>query len=117
MLYYTDVFFVLAIIAAALGFGVQPLWICLAVGFGLSAYPLYGVLVAHMNDHVDRDGFVEASGGMLLLWGLGASTGPLLASAAMAPARARPEIAAIANRSGRRMKASVVGPNSEHQRG
>ncbi|MCB9959629.1 MAG: MFS transporter [Rhodospirillaceae bacterium] len=70
--------------AAALGLGVEPLWIGLAVGFGLSAYPLYGVLVAHMNDHVDRDGFVEASGGMLLLWGLGASTGPLLASAAMA---------------------------------
>jgi MFS family permease len=51
--------------------------------FGFFAFPLYALCIAHMNDHVEPDGFVEASSGLLLLYGGGAVVGPLLASAAM----------------------------------
>jgi MFS family permease len=51
--------------------------------FGFFAFPLYALCTAHMNDHVEPDGFVEASSGLLLLYGGGAVVGPLLASAAM----------------------------------
>lgn len=48
--------------------------------FGLTALPIYATCVAHMNDHVESDGFVEASTCMLLLFAAGAMVGPLLAS-------------------------------------
>jgi len=40
--------------------------------------------VAHMNDSVEHDGFVEAASGLLLIWGAGAVLGPLIASNVMA---------------------------------
>lgn len=60
-------------------------WPLIALGlvFGACAYPLYGLCVAHTNDFVDRSGFVEASSGLLLTWGLGATLGPPLAATAM----------------------------------
>jgi MFS family permease len=51
--------------------------------YGGFAYPLYGLCVAHTNDFVDREAFIEASSGLLLTWGIGASIGPLLAALAM----------------------------------
>ena len=51
--------------------------------YGGFAYPLYGLCVAHTNDFVDREEFIEASSGLLLTWGIGASIGPLLAALAM----------------------------------
>jgi len=48
--------------------------------FGLSAMPVYALCVAHMNDHVASDGFVEASTCMLLVFAGGAVAGPMLAS-------------------------------------
>lgn len=51
--------------------------------FGAFALPLYSICAAHMNDFVEKDGFVEAASGLLLLYGLGAVVGPLIASAAM----------------------------------
>jgi MFS family permease len=51
--------------------------------YGGFAYPLYGLCVAHTNDFVRREEFIEASSGLLLTWGIGASIGPLLASLAM----------------------------------
>jgi MFS family permease len=50
--------------------------------FGLFSFPLYMLCVAHMNDSVPHDGFVEAASGLLLIWGAGAVIGPLLASLA-----------------------------------
>ena len=49
--------------------------------FGFFAFPLYALSVAHMNDFVDPDGYVEAAGGMLLVFAVGAAIGPLFASA------------------------------------
>ncbi|QPJ64823.1 MAG: MFS transporter [Candidatus Nitrohelix vancouverensis] len=48
--------------------------------FGVFAFPLYSLSVAHANDSVDREDFVEVSSGLLLIFGIGAITGPLVAS-------------------------------------
>jgi MFS family permease len=50
-----------------------------AAGFGMGAFPLYALSVAHANDHADPKDFVEVSSGLLLVYGLGASIGPVLA--------------------------------------
>ncbi|HMB75823.1 MAG TPA: MFS transporter [Kiloniellaceae bacterium] len=55
-----------------------------AVGaFGFFAFPLYAVSVAHLNDFVEPDGFVEAASGLLLVFAAGAVVGPLIASSVM----------------------------------
>lgn len=46
-------------------------------------YPLYSVAVAHANDHADSSRFVQVSGGLLILYGLGTMAGPLLAASLM----------------------------------
>lgn len=51
--------------------------------YGGFAYPLYGLCVAHTNDFVSREEFIEASSGLLLTWGIGAAIGPLLGALAM----------------------------------
>jgi MFS family permease len=51
--------------------------------YGGFAYPLYGLCVAHTNDFVSREEFIEASSGLLLTWGIGASIGPLMAALAI----------------------------------
>lgn len=48
--------------------------------FGAGAFPLYPLAVAHANDHAEPSGYVETSSGLLLVYGLGAAAGPLLAS-------------------------------------
>ncbi len=51
--------------------------------FGAAAFSLYGIAVAHANDHADASSFVKVSGGLLMLFGLGTVIGPILAAAAM----------------------------------
>ena len=51
--------------------------------FGFFAFPVYAMAVAHTNDHVSEGGFVEVSGGLLLLFAAGAVAGPLIASLTM----------------------------------
>lgn len=51
-----------------------------ALLFGLTAMPVYSLSVAHMNDFVEPDGFVEASSGMLMVYAVGAVMGPMIAS-------------------------------------
>ncbi len=46
----------------------------------MSAFPLYSICAAHMNDHVEEGGFVEASGGILLTFAAGAIAGPIIVS-------------------------------------
>lgn len=70
----------LASIAARLPFG-PTIFIGL---FGAFAFTLYPLCVAHVNDHVTEGGFVEASSGLLLLYGIGSVIGPILAAGAMA---------------------------------
>lgn len=49
--------------------------------FGATTLPTYALCVAHTSDHADREAFLEVSGTLLLSWSIGASIGPLLASA------------------------------------
>jgi MFS family permease len=55
----------------------------LTVLFGAFAFPLYALCVAHANDMMAKDEFVEASSGLLLANGVGSAIGPLFASGAM----------------------------------
>ncbi len=48
--------------------------------FGAGAFPLYPLAVAHANDYAEPGDFVEVSSGLLLMFGIGAAVGPLLAS-------------------------------------
>jgi MFS family permease len=48
--------------------------------FGMGAFPLYPLAVAHANDNARPDQFVEVSSGLLLVFGIGAAIGPFLAS-------------------------------------
>jgi MFS family permease len=66
-------------------FDAPPRGVLIAVAplFGASLYPLYALCVSHTNDFVSREEFVEASSGLLLTWGVGASIGPLIAPQVM----------------------------------
>ncbi|HEU0071841.1 MAG TPA: MFS transporter [Alphaproteobacteria bacterium] len=55
----------------------------LTVAFGATAFPIYALCVAHANDMMAKDEFVEASSGLLLANGIGSAIGPILASTAM----------------------------------
>jgi MFS family permease len=57
----------------------------LAVGglFGMAAFPLYAISIAHVNDRVNTGDFVAASSTLLVIYGIGAAMGPLLSSIAM----------------------------------
>ncbi len=57
--------------------------VAVAALFGAAIYPQYSLCVAHTNDFVGREDFVEASSGLLLTWAIGASIGPVLAAFAM----------------------------------
>ena len=81
--------------AAAAGsvlyFGAALDWTTLLVAagvFGFFAFPLYALSVALTNDFVTPERFVEAAGGLALIWGAGAVAGPILASLAIEAAGA-----------------------------
>ena len=57
--------------------------LALGFGFGMMAYPVYSISVAHANDRADPESYVRLSSALLLMYGIGAITGPLLASAIM----------------------------------
>jgi MFS family permease len=52
--------------------------------FGGTAFTIYSLSVAHANDQVSNELRVQASGGLLFGYAIGASCGPLLSSQAMA---------------------------------
>jgi len=58
-----------------------PMEALLALGFawGALAFPTYSISVAHANDWADPQAFVQVSAGLLLLYGIGAIIGPVLA--------------------------------------
>ncbi|NNG05042.1 MAG: MFS transporter [Inquilinus sp.] len=81
----------IALAAAAAGIAlvtVAPNWppgtLVFSFLFGAFAFPLYAVSVAHTNDHVSPQDYVEVAGGLLLLYALGAVVGPMAASGLMA---------------------------------
>jgi MFS family permease len=55
----------------------------LAVLFGGLIFAIYGLCVAHVNDVIDSTRLVEFSGGLLLIHGIGAAIGPVVAGAVM----------------------------------
>lgn len=59
--------------------GVLPL----AFAFGAFTFPIYALSVAHVNDLITTESFVEISGGLLFLNGAGAVVGPLGGAFAM----------------------------------
>lgn len=61
------------------GHSVIGLWVFIFL-FGVFTFPLYSLSVAHANDAISREDFVEASSGLLLIFGIGAIIGPLAAS-------------------------------------
>ncbi len=54
-----------------------------AACYGGLAMTLYSLCIAHVNDLVEPEDFIHVSSGMLLLFGLGAVIGPMIASALM----------------------------------
>ncbi|GGD08324.1 MFS transporter [Aquisalinus flavus] len=56
-----------------------------AAGFFIGAFhlPLFGLGIAHANDYAEEDDFVSINGGLLLLYGVGAVLGPILAPLVM----------------------------------
>ncbi len=51
----------------------------LGFAFGAFAYPLYALSVAHANDLANGSDYVETSSGLLLIFSLGATLGPIMA--------------------------------------
>jgi MFS family permease len=74
------VFAVLASLAA--GRSLLALF-ALAALFGGTNLPLYSLCVAYVNDHLERDQIVPASGTLVLIGGVGAALGPVSAAVAM----------------------------------
>lgn len=73
---------------AALGLVmVDPSWpyldILVTFMFGLFAFPLYTLCVAHTNDHIEPSGYVESASGLLMVYAVGAIFGSLIASGVM----------------------------------
>jgi len=60
-------------------------WLLFIYGaiFGGSVIPTYSIVTAHVNDMVNPGEFVSASGGLLILQGLGAASGPVISGLAM----------------------------------
>lgn len=66
------------------GSGPAALQVMLVAVYGLSAFPIYTLCVAHANDLVHRKRAVEVSGGLLLTFSMGAVIGPVAATTLMA---------------------------------
>ncbi|MCT7376542.1 MFS transporter [Chelativorans salis] len=57
--------------------------IAMTAFYGLLAYTLYSIVVAHANDHAPAAGFAKVSSGLLLLYGIGTMGGPVIAGVIM----------------------------------
>ncbi|MGK0374861.1 MAG: MFS family permease [Arenicella sp.] len=55
----------------------------LAALWGFFTFPIYGLAAAHANDFAKPDQFVEVSGGLLLVYAVGAIIGPIVAAQLM----------------------------------
>jgi MFS family permease len=68
-----------------LSLGVTQLWVALSLSalFGATVFAMYPVIVAHANDHAEPGSFIQVSGGLLLVFGIGSIIGPTVAGLAM----------------------------------
>lgn len=55
----------------------------LASAFGAVIYAMYPIIVAHANDHAADGNYIQVSGGLLMVFGLGSIAGPALAGVGM----------------------------------
>lgn len=57
--------------------------IALITAFGVVSLPIYSLVIAHANDHLERDQVLGASAKLVLLYGVGSLVGPILVGALM----------------------------------
>lgn len=60
-----------------------PMILLLGAAWGAAAFPIYSIAVAQANDRASPDTFVLISSGLLMMYGIGAISGPFIASALM----------------------------------
>ena len=60
-----------------------PLVTACAFLFGTASLPIYAISAAHTHDHANRADLVETTSGLLLMNGMGAIAGPILAALTM----------------------------------
>jgi MFS family permease len=73
-------------IAAGVAIQLDPLgtaFLAAAFVFGGMTYPMYSLSVSHVNDVVPEDKLVAASAAMIMMNGLGAISGPIVATGAL----------------------------------
>jgi MFS family permease len=63
----------------------QMLNLVLASIFGAAIFAMYPIIVAHANDHAPPGTSIQVSGGLLMVYGIGAIVGPLIAGRIMDP--------------------------------
>ncbi|WP_431470841.1 MFS transporter [Sphingosinithalassobacter sp. LHW66-3] len=74
---------VLTSLALGFGGGIEGLLLPLGAAFGGLGFALYPMCVAHTNDHLQPEQRVSASGGLVLLYSMGAAVGPFAAGGAI----------------------------------
>lgn len=57
--------------------------LALAALFGGMIYSMYPIIIAHANDHAAEGSFIQVSGGLLMVFGLGSILGPVVAGFGM----------------------------------
>lgn len=71
-------------LVAATATALPPWAVCLLGGaWGAVAFPMYSIAVAHANDHAAPNETVVMSSSLLMVYGIGAISGPFLASTIM----------------------------------
>lgn len=55
----------------------------LAALFGAMIFSMYPIIIAHANDHAPEGTFIQVSGGLLMVFGLGSIIGPVVAGFGM----------------------------------
>lgn len=73
------------VVCGALGWLARPgaMLMILGAAFGGLSFALYPLCVAHTNDHLNAEQRVSASGGLVLIYSVGAAVGPTAASGVM----------------------------------
>jgi MFS family permease len=75
--------FVSAAIMAGGYYVSRALLIALVTAFGVISLPIYSLVVAHANDHLQKEQVLGASARLVLLYGVGSIMGPILVGAMM----------------------------------